>query len=205
MIPINKIIWTEKEIKFLKEKYIETTLTKEELRQLFNRKFHFKRTSNAIKRVLENNQIKKTEYYWRETSKKNVLEGIKRKSRKTKIFKLKVMKFMRKLSKEGLTSRIAFLESQTHFEVGMTMSYFRIVAREGNIKFVLPQTKEVINDLDPEMYKNKELEKYLKLEAKTEKGIYEVESDIIYKFKFRLSSRQIKKYCILKGIRTKWK
>lgn len=200
-----KIIWTNEEVKFLRDNYIETTLTKEELRRLLNKKFKIKRTTNAINRGLVNNKIKKTDYYWRETSKKNVLKGIRKRSKEVKKFKLKAMRFMRKCSKKGRTFKQALLDSQIHFEMAMTISYFRIVAKEGNIKFVLPQTKEFINDLDPKMFNNKKLEEYIKSQSSKEREYFEIVSELIEFFEVKLTNKQIKKYCILKGINTKWK
>lgn len=203
-MPILKILWTKEQIDFLREKYVDTMITKEKLRKMFNKRFKMDRTLGALSSVLSKSRIKKSEECRRDIIVKNTQRGIKKRMKEAKKFKKKIIKFMIKQSKIGGTSRETWSRAQIYFESPITIAYFRKIAQDNKIKFMLPRTKQFINDLDPKIFKNKELEKYLISQADIERPFYVIESEIIEFFEFRLTTTQIRKYCILKGIETKW-
>ena len=204
MVPTNKIIWSKEQIEYLKKNYVETLMTRTKLRQKLNKRFKIKRTMGALNTALFINDIRKSRECRREIIVRNTQRGIRRRMRETNRFKKKMVEFMKKQSKIGQTSKEAWINSQAHFQTAITIGYFRKIAQDNKIKFLLPQTKQFINDLNPNIFNNKKLEEYMKSQADKERPFYEIESEIIEFFEVRLTTTQIKKYCILKGIGIKW-
>jgi len=208
MEPKNKIQWKREEIEFFKKNYCRTTFTREEVRRDLNKKFNINRTKSAIIKIIRTEKIKKDIEYFKRTIARSIKNALKERDKKIKEYKKKISILLKKYQEEGMTTKQAQMELQKQMEEPITLSYVRRVSKDYNIKFSHPYDIIIDKSMPKGILKNKELEEFLRNKENQGDGtygFYELESKIIERFGFRLSKRQIERYCTIKRIELQWK
>ena len=204
MGPKNKIQWKREEIEFFKRNYCRTTLTREEVRKSLNEKFNIDRTKSAIIKIIRVENIKKDVGYFKKTIIRTMEKSWKERDEKVQRYKRKVAVLLRRYSEEGMTSKQAQLEAQKELEEPISLYYVQKIAKEHRVRFKHTHQLIAEQSLPEGILENKEFGEFVRDQKNHGESIYEMESNIIERFEFRLSTDQIRGYCSIKKIKLKW-
>jgi hypothetical protein len=195
------INWTKEQEDFIRNEYIKSNLTRKELLNKFNQKFN-KRSMNAISKYLSRNKITKSEEAKMELLKRKIQESKEERYNSQKEFRKQLADFIKEKQKQGLTQRKILEESQKEFEAPITFNFFKQTCIEYKIEFKYIPFED--SGITIELLNNKKLIEFLKDKNNHGQAMWELENNIIDKFKFRLNSAQIRRFCTIKGIKIGW-
>ncbi len=181
---------------FIRKNYENTLLTMHDVCKIFNKKFKLSRTREALSMVTRKNGIKKNP----DMLYKMQLENVKKAQRATRKqgarkWTREIIAFIRKCSREGLTSKEAGEKANIHFGDAISLSTARAIGYRYKINFVLPSL-----DHEPEIFSTEKFQKFMALKKNQNLKVHILESNIIEKFGVLIKKNHIINYCRRKGI-----
>ena len=188
--------YTKENIDFIRKNYENTLLTMHDVCKIFNKKFKSNISYHALSNQARKRGIKKNS----EMRYKMQLEAMK----KMRVMKKKgptkwtreIISFIRKCSREGLTSKEAGEKANIHFGGAISLSKARAIGYRYKINFVLPSLNH-----EPEILSTEKFQKFMAFKKNQGLKTYELQSNIIEKFGINLNYNVLINYCRRKGIK----
>ncbi len=182
---------------FIRKNYENTLLTMSDVCKIFNKKFKLSKTNESLSNAARKNGIKKNPDIKYKMQLENIKKAhqAKRKLGPTK-WTSEVVSFIRKCSREGLTSKQTGEKAQIYFGGIISLSTVRLIGYREKIKFALPSVEN-----EPEIFKTKKFQKFMALKKNQGMKMYVLDSRIIERFEIHLGHNNLKNYCRRKGIK----
>ena len=196
------IKWKKSHIRFIRNNYVKTLLTRKEVLEKLNKKFNTDYSNNALSILITEKGLVKEKKYLEELRNSSRKTGREKRYKKQAIFKKRLLKFLKKKQKEGITLREAIDKARIEFENPLKYSMVIRLCSDNKLIFSRPSSKKTDIEVPYKILSNKKLISFIKL--KKNLPLWEIESDIIEKFNLRLSSKVIRKIAMLNGIKLKW-